>query len=58
MTATAGKAVTAESETLNPASSRVPPLVDDQHQTNLLLPAVGPLQTSYDQAYLLLMSVC
>ena len=43
MTATADKAVTAASETLIPASSRVSLLVGEQHQIDLLLPAAVPL---------------
>ena len=43
MTATADKAVTAGSETLIPASSRVSLLVGEHHQIDLLLPAAVPL---------------
>ncbi len=43
MTATADKAVTAGSETLLPASSRVSLLVGEEHQIDLLLPAAVPL---------------
>ena len=43
MTATADKAVTAASETLIPASSRVSLLVGERHQIDLLLPAAFPL---------------
>ena len=43
MTATADKAVTAGSQTLIPASSRVSLLVGEQHQIDLLLPAAVPL---------------
>ena len=43
MTATADKAVTAGSETLIPASSRVSLLVGEEHQIDLLLPAAVSL---------------
>jgi type VII secretion integral membrane protein EccD len=43
MTATADKAVSAGSETLIPASSRVSLLVGEAHQIDLLLPAAVPL---------------
>ena len=43
MTATADKAVTAGSQTLIPASSRVSLLVGEDHQIDLLLPAAVPL---------------